>query len=57
MRKRFMLSVSWRNTEVSQPKAALAVETAEAEHKLLSKIDSEAGDYIVYGACRFARSL
>lgn len=41
---------------VSQPKAALAVETAEAEHKLLSKIDSEAGDYIVYVGLPFCPS-
>lgn len=41
---------------VSQPKAALAVETAEAEHKLLSTIDSAAGDYIAYVGLPFCPS-
>ncbi|MDD4541384.1 MAG: coproporphyrinogen dehydrogenase HemZ [Eubacteriales bacterium] len=39
------LEVYWK---VSQPKTRLALETAEAERKLLDTIDLAAGDYIVY---------
>ncbi len=42
--------------KVSQPKAALALETAAAEQKLLNTIDPLAGDYIVYVGLPFCPS-
>lgn len=42
--------------KVSQAKAGLALETAEAEKELLETIDSAAGDYIVYVGLPFCPS-
>ena len=42
--------------KLSQSKAALALETAEAEQKLLNRIDLSAGDYIVYVGLPFCPS-
>ncbi len=42
--------------KLSQPKAALALETAEAEQKLLNTIDPSNGDYIVYVGLPFCPS-